>query len=71
MLFTDSEIHEAVKEDIQKHLLNGVDLNPYSTTGSRDSWNNGFNSKPQSITDYVTAYRRGQMCAALFNQFPE
>lgn len=59
-----TELVAAVKEDIRCHRENGVSLNPYSTLGSRQSWQNGFENKPD-IVDRSTPCLRGKLAAQL------
>ena len=59
---------EAVQEDIRCHRENGVDLNPYSTDGSRRSWQNGFEGKPEVLLDYDIPYQRGKLAAQLIKE---
>lgn len=68
MSVSDSDLKRAVTEDIRCHRENGVDLNPYSTEGSRRSWEHGFKGQPQKLTDYWLAYRRGALAAQLVNE---
>ena len=59
-----TEIVAAVKEDIRCHRENGVSLNPYSTLGSSQSWQNGFENKPD-IVDRSTPCLRGKLAAQM------
>lgn len=63
-----NRLRDAVQEDIRCHRENGVDLNPYSTDGSRRSWQNGFEGKTQTWLDYETPYRRGMLAAQLIKE---
>lgn len=65
MSVSDSDLKRAVTEDIRCHRENGVDLNPYSTAGSRWSWERGFQGQPQRLVDYDLPYRRGALAAQL------
>lgn len=65
---TDSELRDAVLEDIRCHRENGVDLNPYSTDGSRHSWQTGFDGKPLGPAGYFTPHRRGKLAAQIIKE---
>ena len=58
----------AVREDIRCHRENGVSLNPYSTQGSRRSWEHGFEGVPMQLIDYDLPYRRGALAATLIKE---
>lgn len=60
---TLQELQDSVLEDIRCHNQNGVSLNPYSTVGSRRSWQHGFENITKSILDYPIPYLRGQIAA--------
>lgn len=64
----DPKLEVTVKYDILCHRENGVDLNPYSTVGARDSWDRGFKGKLAWITTDLSAYKRGQMAAKLIKE---
>lgn len=63
---------KVAREDIQRHLDNGVDLNPFCTDGARNQWQRGFDNLPprsyESTLDYDTIYQRGRACGRLQNQ---
>jgi hypothetical protein len=59
-----AELVASIKEDIRCHRENGVSLNPYSTSGSRESWQNGFDNKPD-IVERNTPFLRGRLAAQL------
>lgn len=61
----DPKLVSAVTEDTRCHRENGVDLNPYSTIGSRWSWDHGFKGAPKRVSDYDTPYQRGQLAAKM------
>lgn len=62
---TQDPLTQVVLEDIRCHRENGVDLNPYSTDGSRRSWQRGFDGQEKRIVDYPIPYRRGRLAAQL------
>lgn len=64
----NDDLIDRVKEDIRCHRENGVDLNPFSTTGMRRSWQNGFDGKPEVMLDYCNAYQRGKLAAQLIKE---
>lgn len=68
MRFDHKTMEEAVREDIRCHRENGVDLNPYSTAGSRGSWQRGFDGEPEMLLDYELPRLRGQMAAKLIKE---
>ena len=65
---TDTELREAVLEDIRCHRDNGVDLNPYSTDRARRSWQNGFDGRPEGMLDWYVEYKRGKLAAKLIKE---
>ncbi|MFN8758820.1 MAG: hypothetical protein ACK5XA_08430 [Tagaea sp.] len=61
----DPELVARVREDIRCHRENGVDLNPYSTPGRRESWQRGFAGQPELLLDWTDSYNRGRIAARL------
>jgi hypothetical protein len=59
---------KTVTDDIQRHKLNGVDLNPYSTNRARASWQNGYEGKPATLLDWLDCYQRGRVAKQVMAQ---
>jgi hypothetical protein len=56
--------------DYQKHISNGVDLNPFSTVGARHAWERGFDGdtqKPYESLAYDAEYQRGKAARCVLN----
>lgn len=60
---------KVAREDIERHINNGIDLNPFSTDGARNDWQRGYdNAGPRSYEgprDYDTMYQRGRAVARI------
>jgi hypothetical protein len=54
-------------EDVRCHRENGVDLNPYSTSGARQSWQHGFDGTPEVLLDYSHCYQRGKLARSIID----
>lgn len=59
---TERLLIEAVKEDTRCFITHNADLNPYSTAGSRISWQRGFEGGERLMTGYKVEYDRGKLC---------
>lgn len=68
MATTQQDLIKAVTEDIRCHRENGVSLNPYSTPGYRNSWQNGFEGQPEVLLDFGECYERGALAAQLIKE---
>ena len=67
---TDQQLEATVREDIRCHRENGVSLNPYSTSGSRGSWQRGFDGELELLLDYEIPRLRGILAAKLIKEIP-
>lgn len=64
---------DLAKQDAEKSAQNGVDLNPYSTAGSRSLWQRGFDGKPCPEINAVgsfnwRAWERGRLAKVLLDE---
>lgn len=60
---------DAAADAYRCHIENGVDLNPYGTTGVRGEWQRGFDGQDllsyQGNPELNLAYQHGKACARL------
>ena len=68
-----SSLLDLAREDAEKSAQNGVDLNPYSTSGSRGLWQLGFDGKPCPEINAVgsfnwRAWERGRLAKVLLDE---